>query len=99
MSGSVTGVRLDPDKCKCGSHFASVMLEVIIVGDLAPPSASGTQRLEPADSFSDDEVVRLHSRKKDGVEWTTAYCARCVDFTEVRVADKWGEVRWEEDEE
>jgi hypothetical protein len=87
MSGSVTGVRLDPDKCKCGSHFASVMLEVIIVGDLALPSESGAQRLELADPFGDDEIVRLHSREKDGVEWTTAYCARCVDFTEVTVAE------------
>ena len=88
MSGSINNVKLDPDKCKCGSPFTSVVLKVITIGDLAAPDDDGLQDVEFTSLGYDDEVF-LHSSSEGDIEWVGAYCHSCRESTNVKVIEAW----------
>ena len=88
MSGSINSVKLDPDKCKCGSPFTSVVLKVITIGDLVAPDDDGLQDVEFTSLGYDDEVF-LHTWSQDGTEQVGAYCRNCRESTDVKVVEAW----------
>ena len=87
LASEGTTIKLEPDRCKCGSPFTGVVLETITSGDLLEPDENGFQEIERSAFHGYEEHCSLQSEERDDGEWIGAYCANCDSHTQVRVVD------------
>ena len=62
LASEGTTIKLEPDRCKCGSPFTGVVLETITSGDLLEPDENGFQEIELSASTATRSTVPSNPR-------------------------------------